>query len=186
ELVQNKQVVKQMLTESYIPVPEGTTIQDEKQLNDALNVLGYPIVIKPIDGNHGRGVTTNINSHAEAVDAFILAKQVSEKILIERFIRGNDYRLLVINYKLIAVSKRTPAKVIGDGISTIKELIDRENENANRGEGHEKVLSKIRTDENTQSILIENKLTLDSILPCGTLLYLKDTANISTGGTAED
>lgn len=186
ELVQNKQAAKQVLENAYLPVPQGTTIQNQFQLVKAIHELGFPLVIKPIDGNHGRGITTNINSKAEAIDGFILAKQISDELIVERFIKGNDFRLLVIDYKLVAVAKRTPAMVTGNGFSTIKELIDEENQNPDRGEDHEKSLTKIKIDDNTQSILLENGLTVDSVLAPGSILYLKDTANISSGGTAED
>lgn len=186
ELAQDKHAAKQILGDAYIPVPEGMIIENKEELKNALLRLGFPIVVKPVDGNHGRGITTNINSEADAINAFISAKQISERVIAERFIRGNDYRLLVINYKLVAAAKRTPAKVIGDGVSTIKELIEQENQHPDRGVDHEKVLTKIEIDDNTESILLKKSLTLDTVLPIGNVLYLKDTANLSSGGTAED
>lgn len=186
ELVQDKQAVKRILKDAYIQVPEGTSVKNETQLLEALAWLDYPVVIKPIDGNHGRGITTDINSEIEALNAFKLAKTVSDQIIVERFISGNDFRLLVVNYKLVAASKRTPAMIIGDGASTVKSLIDLENQNPDRGKGHEKSLTKIEIDSNTMSILSAKGLTLDSVLSEGEILYLKDTANLSSGGTAED
>jgi cyanophycin synthetase len=186
EVAGDKAETKKILGDNYIPVPGGLIITNPKALDEAVNKLGYPLVIKPLNGNHGRGITTNINSKEQAVNALIQAKRISDGVIIEKYINGDDYRFLVINYKLAAVSKRTPAMVTGDGRSTIEQLIHQVNSDPNRGEGHEKVLTKIRADQNTQSILMKNKLTLNSVLPAGVVLKLKDTANISSGGTATD
>jgi len=186
DLVQNKQFAKQVLQEAYIPVPKGTVIKMEDELQSALLNLGFPVVIKPIDGNHGRGITTQIYSFERAASAFAKAKKVAEEVIVERYIKGEDYRLLVINYKFIAASKRTPAKIVGDGFSTIQELIAKENRNPNRGEGHKNYLTFIEVDESTHAILERFQLSLNDILPVGHTLILKDTANLSSGGTAED
>ena len=134
----------------------------------------------------GRGITTNINTEAGALIAFKKAKEISKQIIIEKFIKGMDFRFLVINYKLEAVARRTPAMIMGDDHSTIQELIDKINSDPERGEGHEKTLTKIKIDAQTVSILARKNLTLDSVLPYGEILFLKDTANLSTGGTARD
>ena len=144
------------------------------------------MVIKPIDGNHGRGITVNINTYEEAIEAFHAAKLVSQKVIVEKFITGEDYRLLVINHKLIAAAKRTPAHVIGDGKSTVKQLIDEVNSDPRRGYGHENVLTMITLNQLTQTIIAAKGYTEDSVIPSGERLILKDTANLSTGGTAED
>jgi cyanophycin synthetase len=186
ELVQDKHAAKQVLKEAYVPVPEGTTIEREDEIQAALANIGFPVVVKPLDGNHGRGITTGLSTYKEVVAAFFLAKQVSEKIIIERYIKGQDYRLLVIDFKFQAAAKRTPAKITGNGFSTIQQLIDKENSNPNRGIDHEQLLTTIKVDENTKSILSKHNLTLDDVLPFGYSLILKDTANLSSGGTAED
>ena len=186
ELASDKNDTKQLLADAFVPVPKGRTITTKEGLQNAIDELGFPLAIKPINGNHGRGITTNISTGESALAAFEKAQQVSEEVIIERFIKGMDFRFLVINYKLEAVARRTPAMVIGDNHSSIKELIEKTNEDADRGEGHEKVLTKIKVDAETNSILIEKNLTLNSILPFGEILFLKDTANLSTGGTARD
>jgi len=131
-------------------------------------------------------VTTNILSKEKAYEAFDAAHEISDRVIAETYIRGTDYRFLVVNYKLVAVAKRTPAMVMGDDTSTIKELIDEINNDSRRGEDHENVLTTIKVDNVTNSILVQKNLTLNSVLPLGEILFLKDTANISTGGTAKD
>ena len=182
----DKEDTKFLLEQAEVPIPKGEIIRTERGLKDAVRYVGYPLVVKPISGNHGRGITTNINSWEEALVAFEAAKNVSRSVIVERYITGEDYRLLVINYKLIAAAKRTPAHVIGDGKSTIQELVDKVNQDPRRGYGHEKVLTMIDINDLTMSILKEKKLTKKSVLPKGKMLKLKDTANLSTGGTSED
>lgn len=186
DLAGDKDETKKILKKAYIPVPSGEVITSEEGLKDLLQEMSFPVVIKPINGNHGRGITTNIRSVDQAIDAFHLARTISDEVIVERFIEGYDYRFLVINYKLVAVAKRTPAMVMGDGVSTVSELIDQANSDPNRGDGHEKVMTKIKVDEVTERILADKNLTLKSVLPMGQILLLKDTANISTGGTSRD
>jgi len=186
DIASDKNATKKLLAKNFIPVAEGSIISDEAELENAIANIGYPVVIKPIDGNHGKGITTNITTEADALDAFKKAQQVSKKIVIEKFVKGMDYRFLVINYKLEAVARRTPAMVIGDDISTIRQLVDKTNNDPRRGEGHEKTLTSIKIDEQTLTILAKKNLSLDSVLPDGEVLFLKDTANLSTGGTARD
>ena len=186
ELASDKEETKKLLADAFIPTPEGTSVYNREDLAEAISAIGFPLVIKPVDGNQGRGVTTNILTTDDAFNAFEKAKAISGEVLIEKFIKGFDFRFLVINYKLEAIARRTPAMVIGDDNSTIAELIEKTNSAPNRGEGHEKVLTKIKIDPQTHSILVEKNLTLNSILPFGEILFLKDTANLSTGGTARD
>src|SRR6266487_233648 len=186
EIASDKEETKRLLSEGFIPLPQGKEIETAEELKTLIEDIGFPLVIKPVNGNHGRGITTNILSAEQAHKAFIIAKEISQRVIVEKFIRGLDYRFLVINYKLVAVAKRTPAMVIGDDKSTIKKLIDQTNTDPRRGEEHEKVLTTIKVDSTTNSILIEKNLTLNSVLPVGEILFLKDTANLSTGGTARD
>lgn len=186
EMAGDKDETKRTLQKAYLPVPIGEVIYDKEDLKKAIGKVGYPVVIKPINGNHGRGITTNIHNEEQALVAFHLAKTISDDVIVERFLEGYDYRFLLINFKLVAVAKRTPAMVMGDGVSTINELIEQTNSDPNRGEGHEKVMTIITVDEVTKKILDEKKLTLESVLPMGEILLLKDTANISTGGTSRD
>jgi cyanophycin synthetase len=186
DMASDKQQTRKILTDGFIPLPEGKVVTTERELLNVIDEIGFPLVIKPINGCHGRGVATNIQSSDKALEAFALAKQISNEVIAERFIKGMDYRFLIINYKLEAVARRTPAMVIGDDKSTIQQLIEQTNEDPRRGEGHEKVLTKIKVDSQTNSILVEKNLTLNSVLPFGEILFLKDTANLSTGGTARD
>ncbi len=186
DIAGDKEDTKYLLEQAEVPVPKGDIVRTENGLKEVADRIGYPLVVKPISGNHGRGITTDIQNLEEAVVAFHEAKKVSNSIIIEKFITGDDYRLLVINYKLVAVAKRTPAHVIGDGKSTIQALIDEVNKDPRRGFGHEEVLTMIDVNELTLSILKEAGKTLDSVLKKGELMLLKDTANLSTGGTAED
>ncbi|HYF30491.1 MAG TPA: cyanophycin synthetase [Chitinophagaceae bacterium] len=186
DLASDKEQTRRILSSGFIPVPEGRVISTEEELMEVISEVGFPLVIKPLNGNQGKGVTTNINSRERAIEAFATAKQMSEDVIAERFISGLDYRFLVINYKLEAVARRTPAMVVGDDRSTIEQLIVQTNSDPNRGEGHEKVLTTIKVDARTNSILVEKNLTLNSVLPFGEILFLKDTANLSTGGTARD
>ncbi|GAB3200597.1 cyanophycin synthetase [Pontibacter aydingkolensis] len=186
EIAGDKNATKAILDDAGIPVPKGTTIQTQEELKHAINWLGYPLVIKPLDGNHGKGATINITNLKDAQRGFNEAKTHSESVIVEQYISGFDFRLLVINGKFVAAAKRTPAMITGDGTSTIKQLIDKENKDPRRGIGHEKVLTKIKIDKHTQNILKSLNLTTQSVLPAGEELFLKTTANISTGGTATD
>lgn len=186
EIACDKEETKNLLDAAGVPVPKGYIVYDEEELQDAIDRIKYPIVLKPVNGNHGRGATINISNWEDAKEALAAAKRVSRGVICERFITGHDFRLLVIDYKLIAAAKRTPACVIGDGKRSIQALIDEVNKDPRRGYGHEKVLTAIKVDEMTLNILKEKNLSLEDILPEGELLHLKSTANLSTGGTATD
>jgi len=186
ELACDKEDTKYLLEQAEIAVPRGDIISKESSLKDACKYVGYPLVIKPIDGNHGRGITVDINTYEDALEAFNAAKQVSNRVIIEKYITGEDYRLLVINNVLVAAAKRTPAHVIGDGESTIEDLIIDVNRDPRRGFGHEKVLTQITINNLTETIIKDAGYNLNSVLPKDEKLILKDTANLSTGGTAED
>ncbi|MBJ6110200.1 cyanophycin synthetase [Hymenobacter sp. BT523] len=186
EVAGNKNRTKAMLNDAGVPVPRGTTVYSEDGLRDAIDELGFPIVTKPLDGNHGKGATIRIMNWEDAAAGLKAAQEYSRAVIVEQFVEGFDFRLLVVNGKLIAAAKRTPAAVTGDGRSTIKQLIDKVNEDPRRGVGHEKVLTSIKADKHTLDILEGKSLTLESVLPAGETLYLKSTANISTGGTATD
>ena len=182
----DKEETKLLLEQAEVPIPKGDIIRTERGLEEAVEYVGFPLVIKPVNGNHGRGITTNINSMEEALIAFKEAKEISRLVIVEKFITGEDYRLLVINHKLVAAAKRTPAHVIGDGKSTIQELVDEVNKDERRGYGHEKVLTEISINSLTLELLKENNLTPESVVKKGEFVKLKSTANLSTGGTAED
>lgn len=182
----DKNETKRILEKAYISVPKGVLIYDEEDLNSALHNIKFPVVLKPVDGNHGRGITTNITSAEQALSAFHIAKTISKEVIIEEFIQGSDYRFLVVNYRLVAVAKRTPAMVMGDGKSTVAALIEQTNKDPKRGTGHENVMTQITIDEITENILAKKNISLSHVLPLGEILFLKDTANISTGGSSTD
>ncbi|MFI5134423.1 MAG: cyanophycin synthetase [Chitinophagales bacterium] len=186
EIACDKEETKNLLEKAEISVPKGLICYDEADLKQAINKIGYPIVTKPVNGNHGKGATTNIMSWDDSVKGLLAAQKYSRGVIAEKFITGYDHRVLVINYKFICAAKRTPASVIGNGKSTLQQLIDEVNKDQRRGYGHEKVLTSIKVDEFTLKILNEKNLTLDSVIPDGEELWLKPTANISTGGTATD
>ena len=182
----DKEETKNLLEAAEIPVPNGTVIRTEENLKDAVEKYGYPLVIKPIDGNHGKGNTTNITTWEQAVTAFEAAKLYGRNVIIEKFITGFDFRILVINYKFICAALRTPASVVGDGENTIQYLIDETNKDPRRGYGHEKVLTQITVDGSTMKMLEEQNYTLETVPAKGEQVLLKTTANLSTGGTSND
>jgi cyanophycin synthetase len=187
ELACDKEGTKQILRDAGVPVPRGTVIQYLDELEGAIEeVGGFPIVIKPLDGNHGRGITIDINSWDEAEQAYDVARDISRAVIVERFYKGRDHRVLVINGKLVAVAERVPAHVIGDGKSTVEELIETTNRDPNRGEGHDNVLTKIIVDRTSMDLLVRQGYTLDTVLNSGEICYLRATANLSTGGIAVD
>jgi cyanophycin synthetase len=188
EIACDKEDTKFLLEQAEVEVPKGDIIRKERSLEEACKYVGYPLVIKPVDGNHGRGITVDIQNYKDALVGFNHAKESSKSgaIIVEKFIQGQDYRLLVINNVLVAGAIRTPAHVIGDGNSTVQELIDQVNSDPRRGYGHENVLTKITTNELTLNIIKDAGYSLTSVISLDERLVLKDTANLSTGGTAQD
>ena len=186
DIAGDKEETKMLLGAAEIPVPKGTVIKTEIGLDEAIEKFGYPLVIKPIDGNHGKGNTTNIINREQAIKAFEAANAFSRSVIIERFITGYDFRCLVINNKFICAALRTPASVVGDGVHTIQWLIDETNKDPRRGFGHEKVLTQITIDQFTQKMLDDVSYTLETVPAKGERVLLKPTANLSTGGTSND
>ncbi len=186
EIACDKEETKLLLEAAEIPVPRGMVIRTEAGLEDAVKKYGYPLVIKPIDGNHGKGNTTNINDWEQATKALAAAKIYSRSVIVERFITGFDFRILVINSKFICAALRTPASVVGDGVHNIQWLVDETNKDPRRGYGHEKVLTQITLDQFSEKMLNEVGYTLETIPPAGERVLLKPTANLSTGGTSTD
>ena len=186
DLACDKEDTKELLRQASIKVPPGYTIHKLSELKEACEDIEYPLTIKPINGNHGRGITSNIINIEQAVAAFHHAKNISETVIIEKHIYGSDFRLLVVNYKFAAAARRSPAHVTGNGNSTIAELIEETNKDPRRGYRHENVLTRIEIDEVSLELIRKNGYNLSTVLPLGETLILKDTANLSTGGTAED
>ena len=182
----NKEQTKKMLDDASIPVAKGDICYDEEDLKDTIDHIGYPIVIKPLDGNHGKGASINVTNWEDAVKGLKHAKEYSRRVIVEKFVTGFDFRVLVINNEVIAAAQRVPAHVIGNGKNTIQELIDITNEDPRRGYGHENVLTEITIDRTTERLIDNAGYKLDSVLPQDETLYLKSTANLSTGGTSVD
>ncbi len=186
ELVCNKEMCRDLLKSMSVPVADGAAIGSMDELKELIDSLGYPLVIKPSNGNQGRGVTTNIKTDDQAMDAFKFASTFCDRIIVERYVPGFDYRLLVVDGKFIAASKRTPAHVVGDGDSTVQELINKVNNDPKRGDGHENELTKIKTGDAATFILSRKNYSLNTVLELNEILYLDYAANLSKGGTAED
>ena len=185
-IADDKDWTKQILGDAGIPVPKGYSCDSWEDALRAAGDIGYPLAVKPLVGNHGRGVTTNITNEQELREAYDAARAHYETVVVESFIRGEDHRLLVIDGKLVAAARRRPAHVVGDGKATIRQLIDCANADPRRGVGHENLLTQIQVDEQTERLLGQAGLTLESVPKAGEAVYLKSTANLSTGGTATD
>lgn len=186
DLAGDKEETKNLLSSAEVPVPGGVIIYSEEELKEAVGDVGYPLVLKPIDGNHGKGATTNIVSWEGAVKGLAEAQRYGKGVICEKFITGFDFRILVINYKFVCAALRTPAAVIGDGKQTIQQLIDEVNKDPRRGYGHEKVLTQITIDNFTWKMLHDKGYTLETVPAKGEQVLLKPTANLSTGGTSTD
>lgn len=182
----NKEQTKQMLDAASIPVAKGDICVDEEDLEKTIKRIGYPIVLKPLDGNHGKGVSINVNKWEDAVAGLLFAQKYSRKVIVERFVTGFDFRMLVIDNKLVAAAQRVPANIMGDGKHTVQQLIDETNKDPRRGYGHENVLTEISVDRDTMDLLEKKNYTLETIPPDKEVVYLKSTANLSTGGTSID
>ncbi|MCL2322151.1 MAG: cyanophycin synthetase [Oscillospiraceae bacterium] len=186
EIVCDKYLTKDILSKNFIPVAQGGIVNDKNHLLSLAEEIGFPVVIKPRYGNHGNGVYANIKTKKDLLDAYKFLLKEYENILIEKHIEGSDYRVTLINYNVSAVSKRLPPTIVGDGVSTIKQLIKRINADPLRGEGHEKPLTKIIIDEKLISNLKEKDLTINDIPNVGEEIVLRNNANLSTGGSAID
>ncbi|MCD1116980.1 cyanophycin synthetase [Chryseobacterium turcicum] len=182
----NKELTKRMLHDAAIPVPMGDLIVDEEELQSVIKKIGYPIVIKPLDGNHGKGSSINVNDWVSSVIGLEHAQKYSRKVIVEKYITGYDFRVLVINNKMVAAARRVPAHIVGDGESNIEQLIEKENQDPRRGYGHENVLTEINVDKDTLELLEKLQYTLETVPQKGEIVYLKSTANLSTGGTSID
>jgi cyanophycin synthetase len=185
----DKQLTKQLLAEAGVPVPRGETVSSIDEALRAARRLGspeVPVTLKPLDANQGKGVTVNCRSEAEIEQAYAFARKHGRRIIVERHVEGMDYRVFVAGGKVAAASCRRPAHVVGDGARTIRELVDLENLNPARGEGHTNILTRIALDAHAEALLRTQGYAPDAVAPAGTTVYLRGNANLSTGGTAED
>ena len=188
EISCDKEDTHNLLNDLGLPVPKQLMIYSERQAVRAANRIGYPVVVKPLNANHGRGVSINLTTDDEVTTAFEEAQKhgSSRAVLVESYLTGLDHRMLVVNNELVAVAKRVPGHVVGDGESTIAELIDKVNEDPRRGIGHEKVLTRLELDSQAMRLLADAGYDESTVLDEGQIFYLRSTANLSTGGTAID
>lgn len=185
-IAQDKELTKKLLDAAGVPVPAGREVSDIEDAWRAMREINGAIVVKPKDGNQGKGVTVNISTREQLEAAFAAASAISDEVLVERYIPGSDYRLLVVGSQLVAAARREPPLVIGDGTSTVQVLVDQVNSDPRRGSGHATSLTKIRIDDIAVSCLAEQQLSLDSVPEKGRRVVLRNNANLSTGGTATD
>ena len=184
-IAQDKDLTKRLLAAAGVPVPVGRPVRD---VGDAWAValeIGLPVVVKPQDGNQGKGVTVNIVSRDHMEIAYKAAAEIGT-VMVEKYLAGHDFRLLVVGDKLVAAARREPAHVIGDGIHTVRELVDEVNKDPRRGDGHATSLTKMRLDDIAVARLGIQGLTPDAIPEEGRRVILRNNANLSTGGTATD
>lgn len=185
-IAQNKQLTKRLLAAAGVPVPAGRAVKDAEDAWLAACEIGVPVVVKPLDGNQGKGVTVNITTKEQLVKAYAVAAEFRDNILVERYMPGNDFRLLVVGDRLVAAARRDPPKVAGDGVHTIAQLVDQINQDPRRGAGHSTSLTKIRFDDIAHGCLAAQGFTADSIPAKGQRVNLRNNANLSTGGSATD
>jgi cyanophycin synthetase len=186
EIASDKELCTRLLQELGLPVPKQIHVRDAEDAVDAANHIGYPVVVKPVDGNHGRGVSVNLSTDAEVADAFDTAIDEGSGVVVESMIQGDDHRLLVIDGTLVAAARRMPGHVVGDGRSTIARLVEVVNQDPRRGAGHENMLTRLELDEVADRMLAARGYDRESVPPEGELVFLRKTANLSTGGTAID
>ena len=185
-IAQDKQLTKKLLAAAGVPVPQGREVDTPEDAWTAACDIGLPVVIKPKSGNQGKGVTVNITTREQLVAAYATAAEYDDEILVERFMPGNDFRLLVVGDKLVAAARRDPPSVVGDGVHTVRELVEEVNKDPRRGSGHATSLTKIRFDDIALACLAVQGFQADSVPPKGKRVNLRHNANLSTGGSATD
>lgn len=185
-IAQDKELTKKLLDAAGVPVPQGRSVSDPDDAWAAALEIGLPVVIKPKDGNQGKGVTVNVTTKEQLTAGFHAASEFRDDILVERYLPGHDYRVLVIGDKMVACARRDPPQVVGDGVHTVRELVERVNRDPRRGEGHSTSLTKIRFDDIALATLAARGMNADSVPGKGQRVVLRNNANLSTGGTATD
>jgi cyanophycin synthetase len=186
ELASDKEETNRILGNLGLPVPQQRLVQHPDDAVAAAERIGYPVVVKPYDGNHGRGISIHLTSAEQVRRAFEVAREHSRNVIVESFISGEDHRMLVINGELVAVAKRVPGHVVGDGTHTIEQLVEEVNQDPRRGVGHEKVLTRLLFDHQAETLLANKGYTRETVPPTGEQVFLRSTGNLSTGGTATD
>jgi cyanophycin synthetase len=186
ELASDKEETNKILGGLGLPVPQQELVQSETQAVRAARRIGFPVVTKPYNGNHGRGISIRLTTDAEVAQGFLAAREHSRSVIVETFLEGDDHRLLVVNGELVAATRRTPGHVVGDGEHDIAALVEIVNQDPRRGVGHEKVLTRLELDAQAHKMLERAGMTAASVPARGQMVYLRSTANLSTGGTATD
>ncbi|HEY3011473.1 MAG TPA: cyanophycin synthetase [Gemmatimonadales bacterium] len=186
ELASDKEETNRILGNLGLPVPQQRLVQHADDAVAAAERIGFPVVVKPYNANHGRGISIHLTSAEQVRAAFEVAREHSRNVIVESFISGEDHRMLVINGELVAVAKRVPGHVVGDGKRTIAQLVDEVNQDPRRGVGHEKVLTRLLFDHQAEALLAHKGYTRETIPPSGERVFLRSTGNLSTGGTATD
>jgi cyanophycin synthetase len=185
-IAQDKELTKKLLHAAGVPVPLGRPVTSAEDAWAAAQEIGLPVVIKPRDGNQGKGISVNISTKEAVMTAYNTAVSFRDDVLVERYLPGSDFRLLVVGNKLVARARRDPPLVIGNGKNTVRELVEQVNADPRRGEGHATSLTKIRLDDIAKNRLKEQGMDENSIPSKGTRVILRNNANLSTGGTATD
>ena len=186
ELASDKEETNKILGSLGLPVPRQELVQTEDQAKRSARRIGYPVVTKPYNGNHGRGISIRLTNDDEVVAGFRTAREHSRSVIVETFVTGDDHRLLVVNGELVAATRRTPGHVVGDGVHTVAQLVEVVNQDPRRGVGHEKVLTRIELDAQAEMMLGRVGYDRESVPKADEVVYLRSTANLSTGGTATD
>jgi cyanophycin synthetase len=186
ELAQDKEETNKILANHGLPVPKQELVRSAERAERAAERLGFPVVTKPYNGNHGRGISIGLKTADEVRAGFAAAAEHSSSVIVETYLQGDDHRLLVVNGELVAATRRTPGHVVGDGRQTVKQLVELTNQDPRRGIGHEKVMTRIELDAQADMMLTRAGLTVDSVPAAGQSVLLRSTANLSTGGTATD
>ncbi len=186
EIASDKRLTNQILSDLGLPVPKQARVREVEEAVEAAGKLGFPVVLKPLDGNHGKGVSINLTTPEAVRVAFEKAYDYSSVVIVETFQEGHDYRILVVNGKVVAAAQRVPGHIVGDGQHTVAELVEIVNQDPRRGIGHEKVLTRLELDHQAERLLEGSGLGPDSVLPEGQICYLRSTGNLSTGGTSVD
>ena len=186
ELASDKEETNKILASLGLPVPRQELVQTEDHAKRSARRIGYPVVTKPYNGNHGRGISIRLTNDEEVVAGFRAAREHSRSVIVETFVTGDDHRLLVVNGELVAATRRTPGHVVGDGVHTVAQLVDVVNQDPRRGVGHEKVLTRLELDAQAEMMLGRVGYDRDSVPKADEVVYLRSTANLSTGGTATD
>jgi cyanophycin synthetase len=188
DIAGDKDLTTKLLGSAGLPVPKQETVRGPEDAVAAARRIGFPVVLKPLDGNHGRGVCLDITSDDEVREAFALARGESRRgnVIVESFITGKDYRCLIVGGRMQAIAERVPAHVVGDGERTVRELVEITNADPRRGVGHEKVLTRIKVDRTAEALVQDQGFSMDDVPPQGTMVKLALTGNMSTGGISVD